>query len=228
MTKRSKKKSTVVFVCLWIIMLCMIIAHRDEISIDKIVNFSPDKPLLAALIILALFAAKGSSGLINADILYTSCGVMFSLPLALLVGMLGSFLMCTMPYYPSYKGGAELMDKLLKNNKKLEKVYSFPNENQFLFAFLLRLFGIIPFEIVSMYLGSCRLSYFNYIGGSLLGLFPSVLGFTVIGEYLSSPTSAQFIGATILKLSLPLLALLGSALWKKAANKKMPCDRKTQ
>ena len=220
MAEKLKKKSTVVFLCLWVILLCVIIAHRDEISIDKIVSFSPDKPWLAALIILALFAAKGGSGIINADILYTSCGVMFSLPLALLIGMLGSFLMCTVPYYPSYKGGAELMDKLLKKHRKLEKVYSFPNENQFLFAFLLRLFGIIPFEVVSMYLGSCRLSYFNYIGGSLLGLFPSVLAFSVIGEYLSAPASVQFIGATALKLSLPLLALLGSGLWKKSLTPK--------
>lgn len=220
MTEKSKKKSTVVFVCLWIIMLCMIIAHRDEISIDKIVSFSPDKPLLAALVILALFAAKGCSGLINADVLYTSCGLMFPLPFALLIGMLGSFLMCTVPYYPSYKGGAELMDRLLEKHRKLEKVYSFPNENQFLFAFLLRLFGVIPFEVISMYLGSCRLSYLNYIGGSLLGLFPSVLAFSVIGEYLSSPMSAQFMGATALKLSLPLFALLGSTLWKKSLNSK--------
>jgi len=107
------------------------------------------------------------------------------------------------------------MDKLLQKHKKLEKVYSFPNENQFLFAFLLRLFGVIPFEVVSMYLGSCRLSYFNYISGSMLGLFPSVLAFSVMGEYLSSPASVQFIGATALKLSLPICALLGSALWKK-------------
>lgn len=220
MAEKAKKKSRAVFVFLWIVLFCIILSYRDGISIDKIVSFSPDNALLAALIILVLFTAKGCSGLINADILYTSCGVMFSLPFALLIGMLGSFLMCTMPYFPSYKGGAELMDKLLQKHKKLEKVYSFPNENQFLFAFLLRLFGIIPFEVVSMYLGSCRLSYRNYIGGSMLGLFPSVFAFTVIGEYLSSPTSVQFISATVLKLSLPLFALLGSSLWKKKIRRK--------
>jgi len=198
----------------------MILINRDKISIDKIVSFSPENAFLAAMIILALFTVKGCSGLINADILYTSCGVMFPLPFALLLGVLGSFLMCTVPYYPSYRGGAELMDKLLQKHRKLEKVYSFPNENQFLFAFLLRLFGIIPFEVVSMYLGSCRLSYLNYIGGSLLGLFPSVLAFSVIGEYLSAPASVQFVGAAVLKLSLPLCALLGSALWKKRLNSK--------
>lgn len=159
MAEKAKKKSRAVFVFLWIVLFCIILSNRKGISIDKIVSFSPDNALLAALIILTLFTAKGCSGLINADILYTSCGLMFSLPFALLLGMLGSFLMCTVPYFPSYKGGAELMDKLLQKHKKLEKVYSFPNENQFLFAFLLRLFGIIPFEVVSMYLGSCRLSY---------------------------------------------------------------------
>lgn len=60
----------------------------------------------------------------------------------------------------------------------------------------------------------------NYISGSMLGLFPSVFAFTVIGEYLSSPASVQFIGATVLKLSLPLLALLGSAMWKKKIRRK--------
>lgn len=220
MALNSSKTRKAVIICVWIILFIIILINRDNISIDKIVSFSPENAFLAAIIILALFAAKGGSGLINADILYTSCGVMFSLPFALFIGMLGSFLMCTVPYYPSYKGGAELMDKLIKKHKKLEKVYSFPNENQFMFAFLLRLFGVIPFEVVSMYLGSCRLNYFNYICGSLLGLFPSVLAFTVIGEYLSSPASAQFIGATALKLSLPLLALLGSALWKRNISRK--------
>ena len=220
MAEKSKKKSTVVFVCLWIILLCVIIVYRDEISIEKIVSFSPDNALLASLIILALFAAKGCTGLINSDVIFVSCGIMFSLPFALFVGLLGCFIMCTVPYFPGYKGGAELMDKLVEKHKKLEKVYSFPNENQFMFAFLLRLFGIIPCEVVSMYLGACRLSYGNYIGGTLLGIFPSVLVFTVIGEYLSSPVSWQFIGATLLKLSLPLCALLGSALWKKNSGRK--------
>jgi len=225
MAEKSKRRSTVVFICFWIILFCVILVCRDEISLEKIVSFSPENAFLAALIILALFTAKGCSGLINADVLYISCGVMFSLPAALAVGMLGSFLMCTVPYYPSYKGGAELMDKLLQKHKKLEKVYSFPNENQFMFAFLLRLFGVIPFEVISMYLGSCRLSYKNYIAGSMLGLFPSVFAFSVIGEYLSSPASYQFVCAAALKLSLPLLALLGSALWKSLANNNPVCRK---
>ena len=215
MAQNSSKRIKAVIVCIWIILFFIVLNNRNEISIEKSVSFAPDNAFLAALIVLALFAAKGCSGLINSDVLFVSCGIMFSFPIALAIGMSGCFIMCSVPYFPGYKGGAELMDKLIEKHKKLERVYSFPNENQFLFAFLLRLFGLIPCEAVSMYLGSCRLGYGNYIGGTLLGIFPSVLAFTLMGVFASNPISPHFIGAVVLKNSLPFIALLLSTIWKK-------------
>ncbi|MBQ7895471.1 MAG: hypothetical protein IJ364_02805, partial [Oscillospiraceae bacterium] len=75
MAQNSSKTRKAVIICVWIILFIMILINRDKISIDKIVSFSPENAFLAAMIILALFTAKGGSGLINADILYTSCGV---------------------------------------------------------------------------------------------------------------------------------------------------------
>lgn len=219
MIKDSRKIYRALLICLWIVLFCVIFANRDKISVEKIVSFSPENPLPAVLIILALFVAKGFSGLINSDIIFVSCGIMFSLPFALSIGLLGCFIMCSIPYFPGYKGGAELMDKLIEKHKKLERVYYFPNENQFMFAFLLRVFGLIPCEAVSMYLGSCRLSYKNYISGTMLGIFPSVLAFTLMGAFASDPASPQFIGALALKISLPVLALIGGGLMKKRTKK---------
>lgn len=211
----SEKGRRVVIVCFWLILVCVLLANKDELTVEKIVSFSPENILLTILIILVLFAVKGCTALINANVLYISCGIMFSLPLAIAVNLLGSFIMTSVPFFTGRKGGTALMEKLTQKYKKLEPLYSSPSKSPFLFTLMLRTFGILPCEIISMYLGACQLGYKNYICGTLLGLLPSIIAFSVMGEYASDLTSPQFIAAAVFKITAILATLIAGGIWKR-------------
>lgn len=212
---KANRFGRVIAVCFWICMVVILFVHRDEITVEKIVGFTPDNALLAILVMLALFALKGSTMLINGNVLYTACGVMFSLPLAVMVNVLGSVIMTTISFWIGRKGGAATMERLTQKYRKLEMLRSVPHENQFLSTLLLRILGILPCEPVGMYLGACRLRYLDYIGGTLLGLLPAIISYAVMGEYASEPTSPQFIAAVAFQIMTTVCTLIAGVILKR-------------
>ena len=69
-------------VLIWLGAALCLLMHRDELTVEKIVNFTPKNPALAILIILFLYALKGISMPIYGGILYAASGIIFPLPTA--------------------------------------------------------------------------------------------------------------------------------------------------
>lgn len=212
---KGGKIGRAIVVCFWVFLIGILLVHRDEITVERIVGFTPDSTLLAILVMLALFALKGSTVFMSGNVLYVACGVMFSLPLAVAVNMLGSVVMTTIPFWIGRKGGTEALEKLTQKYKKLNLLRDAPKENEFLFTLLLRILGLLPCEPVGMYLGACRLRYRPYIGGTLLGLLPAAFAFAVMGEYAATPDSPQFIAAAALVAATTVCTLIAGGVWKR-------------
>lgn len=195
--KRGRYR-TLLVVIFWLILFLVLLSQRDKLTVENIVNFSPKNLFLAALVLLALYAVKGISMLINGYILYIAAGIMFSTPLALAINFVGSLIMISIPYLMGRKGGAATVEKLSAKYKKLETLRDKPKQNEYLSSFFLRILGVLPCEIVSMFLGACELHYGKYLMGSMAGLLPSIVATTIMGQYASTPGSPQFvIAATI-------------------------------
>lgn len=190
----------VLAICFWIILILVLLLHRDQITVENIVSFSPGNTLLAVLVLLLGYVVKGFTMLINGYILYGAAGIMFSPPVAVGVTLVGSAIMTTIPYWMGRKGGAKTVEALTAKYKKLESLRTIQKRNEILFPFLLRALGVLPCEIVSMYLGACRLNFGKYLMGSLLGLLPSIIAFAVMGEYVTDPGSPQFLIAAAIWL----------------------------
>lgn len=212
---KTNRIGRVIAICFWVCLVVILLLHKDEITVESIVGFTPDEPLPAILVMLALFALKGSTVLMNGNILYAACGVMFPLPLAIAVNLLGSIVMTTIPFLIGRKGGAKTMEQLTQKYSKLRMLQSVPHKNQFLFTLLLRVIGLLPCEPVGMYLGACRLRYPNYIGGTLLGLLPAIAGFAVMGGYASDPASPQFIAAVAFQITVTVCTLTAGFIFKR-------------
>lgn len=201
-------------VCIWVAVILLVFLNRERFTLDNILRFTPENTLAATLILLALYVVKGCTMTINGYLLNMAGGIMFPLHLAMAVNVTGSFLMLFLPYLLGRKGGQRALTALTERYKRLEGLRERPNQNGFLTSLTLRLLGVLPCEVVSAYLGACGLSFPVYIGGSLLGVFPGVLAFTLVGEYASEPGSIQFIIAIgICLLGTAAAILLG--LWEK-------------
>ncbi|MBO4931899.1 MAG: TVP38/TMEM64 family protein [Clostridia bacterium] len=208
------RKGIPVFFWAAVILLCFL--YRDRITVENIVNFTPENPVLAVGIMLLLFAFKSVTFVIYGSILYAVNGILFPLPFAILLNMAGSAIMATLPFLIGRKNGSGLLLKLTEKYPKLSVLRKLPSENGFFLSVVIRLMGCLPGDVVSMYFGASGIRYREYLTGTLIGLTPSIVIFTVIGMSADDVTSPAF----IISVCCEILTVLTSIIWFFCWNRK--------
>ena len=82
-------------------------------------------------------------------------------------------------------------------------------------SFFLRVIGCLPGDLVSMYLGACRIPYPTFLLGGLLGSVLHLVAYTVLGDSISEPGSPQF----WISLGITVVLSIGTWLIHKMWNK---------
>ena len=183
----------VVPILFWVGLIVLCLIYKDRITVESIVNYTPENPVLAAGIIIGLFAFKSLTFFLFSGILYAVSGILFPLPAALLVNSIGVAVMASIPYWIGRKNGQNMLVQLCEKYPKLEMLRSLPNRNGFFVSFLIRLLGCLPLDVVSMYLGASGIRYNRYVLGSVLGLLPQMAAYTVMGMSSDDITSPAFV-----------------------------------
>ena len=165
-----------------------LLAARDVEAAD-ILQWSPSNPFLAALFLIALYAAKSMSVFFPLVVLYLAGGLLFPLPVSLAVNLAGMAACVSVPYLVGRFSAAESVDRLREKYPKLEKLERVQQENHFLFALIARALGILPGDVVSLYFGSMRLPFLPYLAGSLVGLAPTMVAVSIMGDNAANPLS---------------------------------------
>ena len=169
-----------------------LLAARDVEAAD-ILRWSPANPLLAALFLIALYAAKSMTVFFPLVALYLAGGLLFPLPVSLAVNLAGMAACVSVPYLVGRFSAAESVDRLREKYPKLEKLERVQQDNHFLFALVARALGILPGDVVSLYFGSMRLPFLPYLAGSLLGLAPTMVAVSIMGDNAANPLSPGFL-----------------------------------
>ncbi len=213
LTQLAIKRIPLAVVWIGIIVLCLI--FRDQITVERIINCTPDNLLLAAAVMLLLFALKGVTVVIYGGILYAASGILFPLPHAIAVNIVGTVLMTTIPFLMGKRAGADILLQLRQKNQKLELLQDLQSENAFFVAFMIRMIGMLPGDLVGMYLGASNMRYSRYISGTMLGMLPAIIAFSVMGTSIDDPGSPEFILSACGEAGLMLLALALYILWRR-------------
>lgn len=223
--KRTQHKALKTFrrifmILFWGVLLLLCFLNREKISVEGIVDLVPKDAVLSIVVMLLLFAVKGVAVFIYGSILYAASGILFSLPVAIIVNTVGTVIMTTIPFYIGKKAGRRMIGELVKKNSKLEILQDTQNKNEFLVSFFLRMVGLLPSDLVAMYLGSSGMCYKPYLFGTVIGLMPSIVCFSVMGMSIDDVGSPQFIISLIVEAGLMLLALLIYFIWRSKNKKK--------
>ncbi len=165
-----------------------LLAARDVEAAD-ILQWSPSNPFLAALFLIALYAAKSMSVFFPLVVLYLAGGLLFPLPVSLAVNLAGMAACVSVPYLVGRFSAAESVDRLREKYPKLEKLERVQQDNHFLFVLIARALGVLPGDVVSLYLGSMRLPFLPYLAGSLVGLAPTMVAVSIMGDNAANPLS---------------------------------------
>lgn len=163
-----------------------------ELSVEELLSYTPAEPLLAALFLWLAFAAKSLSLMFPVLLLFAVGGRLFPLPLAFLVNTAGIALTLSIPYMVGRFSGKDLTERLMDKYPRLKEARELRSSNNFFFAFLIRAVGILPCDVVSLYLGNTRMPYPQYILGGVLGFMPDLICATIVGMKMSDWRSPWF------------------------------------
>ena len=210
----------VIGIGLWAALIVVCIVNRDKITAEGIVGLVPKDSVLSIIVMLLLFAVKGVAVFIYGSILYAASGILFSLPVAIIVNTIGTVIMTTIPFYIGKKAGSRLLGELVKKNSKLELLRDTQNKNEFFVSFFLRMVGLLPADLVAMYLGASGMRYKPYFFGTVIGLLPAIVCFSVMGMSIDDVGSPQFLISLIVEVGLMLLSLLIYFIWKLKSKRK--------
>lgn len=178
---RFKRVLEIAAALFWIFIIVGIVRYRDRLTVDGIVNMTPQHTAPAIALFLLLFALKSITIVIYCGLLYAAGGIVFPIPIALSVNLTGTAIMVTIPYFIGKVLGEETAEKLVRKYPKLNSIYDLRRNNDVYFSFLVRIVGLFPSDPLSAYMGASGTAYPKYLLGSLLGMLPGMIVYTLLG-----------------------------------------------
>ena len=187
--------------------LALLLSGR-ELSLETLLSYVPEDRLHAVSFLWLAFGIKSLSVMLPVMLLFAVSGVLFPLPVALLVNTVGIAITLSVPYLVGRFSGPDLTERLMDKYPRLSEMRAMRSKNSFFFAFIIRAIGILPCDIVSLYMGNTRLSYVSYLSGGVLGFMPDLICATLLGMQISNTDSPWFWLTIAINLAFCLAATL--------------------
>lgn len=207
---RSFLKTLPLLACL--IFVILFTASGREITVQTVLNYTPENPLYAGLIILLLYALKSISFVFPIVVLQVATGHLFKMPVALLINFTGRMITLAIPYWMGRFSGSDMADSLLGKYPKLKEICLRHGRHPLYISFLLRTFSFLPGDAVSLYLGAIKIPFRYYLAGGFLGTILGVVLSTIFGSSITEPGSPAFILSAFL---MTLVAVVSFVFWYK-------------
>lgn len=204
----------VVLGLIWVGIIVILFIHRKELSAEGIARYTPKSPWLAAIVMLALFALKSLSIVIYSGLLYAANGILFPLPVAIVLNLIGTVIMVSLPYLIGKRTGASAVDEIRAKYPKAEAIHDLRAKNDFLFAFLVRM-ARLPSDVASLYMGAVHVEYKKYLLGSLLGMLPHTITYPIMGMSIRDIRSPKFVISLCAEIAYILVTSAVYTLYRK-------------
>lgn len=194
--------------------VCLFVAGI-EIQPEDISRYAPRQPLLAALAMLGLYGVKSISVFLPMLPLQLAVGFMFHRPLAVAVNSLGFALGAAISYLRGRSAGTAAIDQLMERYPRLRGFVRGSKDSNLFLSFILRVIGMVPLDISSMYLGSTGMPFFPYLLATMTGALPKIVAITLVGDSITEPGSPAFLLSAAFTAGLTLLSSLFYLWYRK-------------
>ena len=189
----SMKKYQIILILVWAALLLFCLLNKDRFTVDGVLSYTPENAVLSAAFMMFLFALKSISVFIFSGILFAANGILFPLPAAILLNVLGAAVMVSLPYWLGRMLGGDVVGRIVEKYPKAAAFRQLQTGHELLFSFIARAVNILPSDIVSLYMGAMGISYRKYLPGSILGMLLSLITFPIMGMNIANPGSPAFL-----------------------------------
>lgn len=200
----------------WVGLILYAVLHRNDFTLNEVLSYTPENPLLAFGALMLLFVLKSLTVVFYSGVLYGASGALFPLPAAIAVNICGTLVMALISYFLARGLGAKRADELREKYPRLRSFEKTRSRNNFAFVVILRCVNVVNFDVGSMYCGAVRLPLAPFLTGSLLGKIVDITLLSIMGASLEDRNAAPFLIALVIDLAIALVI----ALWSKKQNAK--------
>ena len=165
-----------------------------HVTVDRLLRYTPENIWLASLVLIGMFSLKSLSFFFPMLVIVAACGrIAPNFWAAALISTIGIFCMMNIPYFIGRFAERELVEEIFEKHPKIQKVHDIHMNNEVYFVFFLRIINCLPYDVVSMFLGSTKISWWKYILGSMIGTLPGMICTIFMGLSIDDPLSPMFI-----------------------------------
>lgn len=210
--KEASNKKRIVYRILPVIIavagIILFLFYGKELTVEDILSYTPKNKLMAVIFILIMFFIKSLSVMFPISVIYIVTGMLFPTLMAVFINIIGTGIGFTYSYWVGHTSGKELKDQLIIKYPKLEHLDSLMKDNEWFITFILRIVGILPLDVVSIFMGSMGVSFKKYLTASILGMIPIILPITFIGTTIINPKSPEFLLSLLFRTIISVISIL--------------------
>lgn len=188
----------------------------SNMSLADMKNYILSYGKFSSIIFVIIYSLKPLVLVIPVSLMSILAGNVFGPYKAILLSMIGCFASGTMAFFLSKFLGRSFVDRLLKG--KAMKLDDNIEKHGFKIMAIMRLSFVFPYDPLSYAAGLTKMKYKDFILGTLLGVFPEMIAYSLMGKNLENPFSFKFVAPIIATILLALVAIYVHKRFKNTNN----------
>lgn len=193
--------------------------NPELVSPENIVKLVSSNPIIAVFEFVVLYLLKGISMVFPSAILNIAAGMVFEFPFSALVSGLGIFVEYIALYVVGRFLGKDIVEEFKQKYLIVNKIDSIQNHNSFFISFIIRIMGVVSYDMASIYLGASGVEFGGFIMGSMCGAALNIIIDGLVGKYIFNPLSWQLWVVVIIRGAVIAMAILVKIYVSKKINK---------
>lgn len=216
--KKNKKNllKYLVLAVLIVVIAFLIYKHRRymiHVNLNDMRRYILSYGKFSSLIFILIYSLKPVLLVVPTSLLSILAGNIYGPYKAVLMSMIGCFGSGTVAFFLARFLGRSFVDKILKG--KAMTLDDSIEKHGFKIMALMRLAVIFPYDPLSYAAGLSKMRYRDFILGTLVGIFPEMVSYSLMGKNLKHPFSLKFILPIVLII---IFAMAASYAYKNYKN----------
>ena len=188
-------------------------------SSENIVRLVSSNPIIAVLEFVLLYVLKGISMVFPSAVLNIAAGMIFDFPFSAVVSGVGIFVEFILLYAVGKFLGKDIVEGIKQKYPIVNKLDSFQIHNSFFISFIIRIMGVVSYDMASIYLGASGVKFLGFILGSMCGATLNIIIDGLFGKYIFNPFSWQIWVVVIIRGIVIAMAILVKKYISSKGNK---------